>query len=94
MQNVAWMAETFGPERLLMITITCGEMHNGRFVKVKDRKEFQRRLHSFMTAFTRKFQSGITSRERQKDLAMHAHVVAVFERDILFPQGHQARIPE
>ncbi|MGA2543222.1 MAG: hypothetical protein ABSG78_16855 [Verrucomicrobiota bacterium] len=82
MRNVVWMAATFGPERLLLITITCGELHNGRFVKVKDRKEFQRRLHSFMTAFTRKFQLGITMRERHKDLALHAHLVAVFERDI------------
>jgi hypothetical protein len=82
MRNVAWMADTFGPEHLLLITITCGEFHDGRFVKVKDRHEFQRRLHSFMTAFTRKFQLGITMRERHKDQTMHAHLVAVFDLDI------------
>jgi hypothetical protein len=46
-ENIKWMAETFGKERIGFFTLTVGDVDTGgKFRNLRDRKEAQRRFHS------------------------------------------------
>jgi len=54
-QNIKWMAETFGAERLGFLTLTLGDLDSGgRYRNLRDRKEAQRRFHSLMAGIIAK----------------------------------------
>jgi len=49
-ENIEWMAKTFGQGRVGFLTLTIGDMDaGGRFRNLRDRKEAQRRFHSLLT---------------------------------------------
>lgn len=77
-QNVQWMAETFGIERIGFLTITCGDWVGKKFVKVSDREEASRRFNSLMTHVVRKrYRCGVTVQERHADGGIHFHLICV-----------------
>jgi len=82
-QNTRFLCALRGPEYVGALTLTCGDYNaRGKFVKVKDRGEFQRRLHSLQNAMTEHFQAGVTCRERHQDGCLHAHVEVLCYEDI------------
>jgi len=82
--NIEWMAKTFGPERIGFLTLTLGDVYaGGRFRNLRDRKEAQRRFHSFMTnEISRHYVLGVTVTERHGNGGIHFHLVVVCQEDI------------
>ena len=83
-QNVKWMAETFGADRLGFLTLTLGDVDSGgRYRNLKDRKEAQRRFHSLMAGIiAKRYQCGGTITERHRNGGIHFHLAVVCKSDI------------
>ena len=83
-ENIKWMAETFGPERIGFLTLTLGDLDaGGRYRNLRDRKEAQRRFHSLMThELSRHFVCGVTVTERHRNQGVHFHLAVVCQADI------------
>lgn len=82
-QNIRWLCETFGKERVGFLTLTCGDYVNGLFVKITDRKEASRRFNSLLTHVIRhRFRCGVIVTERHKDGGIHFHLIVVLDADI------------
>jgi hypothetical protein len=65
-ENIKWMAETFGEDRIGFLTLTVGDWEaGGRYRNLRDRKEAQRRFHSLLSnVIARRYQCGVTITER------------------------------
>ena len=76
-ENIKWLAETFGPERIGFVTLTVGDVEmGGKFRNLRDRKEAQRRFHSFQTnELSRRYQCGVVVTERHENGGIHFHPV-------------------
>jgi integrase len=83
-QNILWMSETFGKERIGFLTLTLGDfVAGGRFRNLRDRKEAQRRFHSLMTnEISKRYVCGVSVTERHKNGGIHFHLVVVCKEDI------------
>jgi hypothetical protein len=83
-QNIKWMAETFGAERIGFLTLTVGDLDcGGRYRNLRDRKEAQRRYHSLMAGIiARRYQCGGTITERHCNGGIHFHLAVVCKCDI------------
>ncbi len=83
-ENIKWLAETFGPERIGFLTLTLGDKDaGGRFRNLRDRKKAQRRFHSLMThELSRHYICGVTVTERHKNQGIHFHLAVVCQTDI------------
>ena len=82
-RNVNWLCDKFGPETVGMLTMTCGDFVDGRFVKVKERAEASRRFNSIMTHVIRgRYRCGVTVQERHDDDGIHFHIVTTAGADI------------
>ncbi len=86
-ENIKWMAETFGDERIGFLTLTLGDKDaGGKFRNLRDRKKAQKRFHSLMThELSKHFVCGITATERHKNGGIHFHLPVVCKADI---RGH------
>ena len=84
MENIKWLAETFGPERIGFLTLTLGDIEmGGKFRNLRDRKEAQRRFHSFLTnELAQRYQCGVVVTERHKNGGIHFHPVVLTQEDI------------
>ena len=84
MENIKWLAETFGPERIGFKTLTVGDIvMGGKFRNLRDRKEAQRRFHSFFTnELSQRYQCGVVVTERHKNGGIHFHPVVVTQENI------------
>ena len=80
--NIEWLGQTFGVERLGFLTLTVGDTVEGKFVKVRDRAEAERRFNSILNRIREKYQCGVVVVERHKDGGVHFHLVVVVEGDI------------
>jgi hypothetical protein len=82
--NIKWMAAAFGVERVGFLTLTLGDKDaGGRFRNLRDRKEAQRRFHSFMTnEISKHYLLGVTITERHRNGGLHFHLVLVCKEDI------------
>jgi hypothetical protein len=83
-QNILWMAETFGEERIGFLTLTLGDyLAGGRYRNLRDRKEAQRRFHSLLTnEISKHYVCGVTITERHKNGGLHFHLAVVSKEDI------------
>src|SRR5580658_5843951 len=83
-QNIQWMAETFGKERIGFLTLTLGDFEaGGRYRNLRDRKEARRRFHSLMTnEIAKRYVCGVTVTERHKNRGLHFHLAVVCKEDI------------
>jgi excisionase family DNA binding protein len=83
-QNILWMADTFGKERIGFLTLTLGDFEaGGRYRNLRDRKEAQRRFHSLMTnEIAKRYVCGVTVTERHKNRGLHLHLAVVCKKDI------------
>ena len=83
-ENIKWLAETFGKERIGFLTLTLGDVvAGGRYRNLRDRKEAQRRFHSLLTnVITKRYQCGVTAIERHHNKGIHFHLVVVCTHDI------------
>lgn len=82
-ENVEWMGKKFGDDTLGFLTLTAGDKVNGRFVKIADPDEFQRRLNSLLTNVIRRhYRCGVIVIEPHKDGTLHAHIVCAVGADI------------
>ena len=83
-ENIKWMAETFGHERIGFLTLTLGdEDAGGRYRNLRDRKEAQRRFHSLLTnVIAKRYQCGVTITERHRNGGIHFHLAVVCAADI------------
>ena len=83
-QNILWMSETFGRERVAMHTPTLGDLVvGGRFRNLRDRIEAQRRFHSLMThEISKRYVCGVNVTERHKNGGIHFHLVVVCKENI------------
>jgi hypothetical protein len=95
-QNILWMADTFGKERIGFLTLTLGDFETGgRFRNLRDRKEAQRRFHSLMTnEISKRYDCDVTVTERHKNLGLHFHLVVVCKEDIYGQIDFAACFPE
>src|SRR5208282_3225793 len=68
-ENIKWMAETFGKERIGFLTLTLGDLDvGGRYRNLRDRKEAQRRFHSLLTnVIAKRYQCGVIVTERHEN---------------------------
>jgi hypothetical protein len=82
--NIKWLAEAFGPERIGFETLTVGDIEmGGRFRNLRDRKEAQRRFHSLLTnELSKRYQCGFVVTERHRNGGIHFHPVVVTPEDI------------
>ena len=82
--NIEWLAKTFGAERIGFGTLTVGDIEmGGRFRNLRDRKEAQRRFHSFLTnELSKRYQCGFVVTERHENGGIHFHPVVVTKEDI------------
>ena len=72
--NIKWLAETFGKERIGFETLTVGDIEmGGKFRNLRDRKEAQRRFHSFADAGER-HGKGDGAAILGPGSAIHAHI--------------------
>jgi hypothetical protein len=63
--------------------MTCGDFVNGKFVKMKDPAEMQRRWNSFLTnVLSKRYRVGVATIEPHKDDGLHFHLVACVGADI------------
>jgi hypothetical protein len=83
-RNVGWLAESFGPDRIGFVTFTVGDFDmGGKFRNLRDRKEAQRRFHSFLTnELCRRYQCGVVVTERHRNGGIHFHLSVVVAEDI------------
>jgi hypothetical protein len=83
-ENIKWMADTFGPERIGFLTLTLGDVDaGGRFRNLRDRKKAQRRFHSLLTnEIAKRYRCGITVTERHHNGGIHFHLVVVCREDL------------
>ena len=83
-ENIEWMAKTFGQGRVGFLTLTIGDMDaGGRFRNLRDRKEAQRRFHSLLTnELCKHFQCGVVVTERHANGGIHFHLAVVCREDI------------
>ena len=83
-ENIQWLAETFGPERIGFLTLTLGDVDaGGRYRNLRDRKEAQRRFHSLLTnVIAKRYPRGVTVTERHKNLGLHFHLAVACANDI------------
>jgi hypothetical protein len=83
-ENIKWMAETFGRERVGFLTLTLGDVDaGGRFRNLRDRKEAQRRFHSLLTnIIARRYVCGVAGTERHRNGGLHFHLVVGCWEDI------------
>ena len=83
-QNIRWLVDTFGIERVGFLTLTVGDINpeTGIFEKVKDRAEASRRFNSLATHVLKRYWCGVTVSERHKDGGIHFHLVVVCDGDI------------
>jgi hypothetical protein len=83
-ENIKWMAETFGHERVGFLTLTLGDVDaGGRYRNLRDRKEAQRRFHSLLTNVIAKlYQCGVIVTERHFNLGLHFHLALLCAADI------------
>ena len=83
-ENVKWLAETFGPERIGFLTLTLGDVDaGGRYCNLRDRKEAQRRFHSLLTnVIVKRYPCGVTVTERHWNGGIHFHLDVVCPVDI------------
>ncbi|PAW76247.1 MAG: hypothetical protein B9S33_21010 [Pedosphaera sp. Tous-C6FEB] len=82
--NIKWLADIFGNERIGFLTLTLGDVDaGGRFRNLRDRKEAQRRFHSLLTnEIAKRYQCGVTVTERHHNGGIHFHLVVVCRKDI------------
>ena len=83
-KNIGWLAETFGPERIGFVTLTVGDLETGgKFRNLRDRREAQRRFHSFLTnELSKRYQCGVVVMERHKNGGIHFHLAVVTRENI------------
>lgn len=82
-QNIKWLAESFGIERVGFLTLTCGDQTPEGFKKISARREASRRFNSLLThIIRRRYQCGVVVTERHKDGGIHFHLVVATGRDI------------
>lgn len=83
-ENIKWLAETFGHERVGFLTLTLGDRDaGGRFHNLRDRKAAQARFHSLLTnELAQRYQCGVTVTERHHNGGIHFHLVVVCREDI------------
>jgi len=80
--NIKWMADTFGVERVGFLTLTVGDMVNGRFQKVHSRDDAERRFNSILNRIRERYKCGVIVTERHKDGAVHYHLVVLLAEDV------------
>jgi len=83
-RNIAWLVKIFGPERIGFVTLTVGDfITGGKFRNLRDRREAQRRFHSYMTnGLSKRYQCGVVVTERHKNGGIHFHLAVVTRQDI------------
>lgn len=81
-ENIRWLVETFGRERIGFLTLTVGDETPDGFVKVDKRAEASRRFNSLWNKFRNRYQCGVIVTERHKDGGLHFHLVVAMGRDI------------
>jgi len=83
-ENIKWLAQTFGQERIGFLTLTLGDVDaGGRYRNLRDRKKAQRRFHSLLTnVLAPRYQCGVTITERHVNLGIHFHLAVVCAADI------------
>ena len=83
-QNIKWMAETFGAERIGFLTLTLGDLDTGgKYRNLRDRKEAQRCFHSLLTnEISKVYLCGVIVTERHKNGGIHFHLAVVCKEDI------------
>jgi len=84
MRNIAWLVKIFGPERIGFVTLTVGDfITGGKFRNLRDRREAQRRFHSYLTnELSKRYPCGVVVTERHKNGGIHFHLAVVTEHDI------------
>jgi hypothetical protein len=82
--NIKWMAEAFGKERVGFLTLTLGDFDaGGRFRNLRNGKEAQRRFHSLLTnEISKRYSCGVTVTERHQNGGIHFHLVVACKEDI------------
>jgi hypothetical protein len=82
--NLVWLSDAFGRDHIDFLTLTLGDKDaNSKFHNVRDRKEAQRRFHSFMTnELSKRYQCGVTITERHENRGLHLHLAVVTRPDI------------
>lgn len=80
-ENIKWMGEKFGIECLGFLTLTVGDVVNGRFEKVRERAEASRRFNSILNRIRERYRCGVVVTERHKDGGIHFHLVVVLPFD-------------
>ena len=83
-ENIKWLAETFGNERIGFLTLTLGDVDaGGRYRNLRDRKAAQKRFHSLLTnVIGKRYQCGVTDTERHVNQGIHFHLVLACPADI------------
>lgn len=81
-RNVSYVVQEFGVERVGFLTLTVGDLRDGRFAGISDRAEAERRFHRAMRAITARYQCGVTVTERCVSGALHWHLVVILGADI------------
>jgi len=86
-ENIKWLAATFGPERIGFVTLTVGDFElGGKFRNLRDRHEAQRRFHSFLTnELSQRYPCGVVVTERHRNGGIHFHLAVVTRENI---RGH------
>lgn len=83
-ENVKWMANIFGKDRVGFLTLTVGDKDaGGKFRNLRDRKQAQKRFHSLLTnVIARRYPCGVTVTERHVNGGIHFHLAVVCAEDI------------
>jgi hypothetical protein len=83
-ENIKWLAETFGKNRIAFFTLTVGDKDaGGRFRNLRDRKQAQKRFHSLLThVISKRYLCGVIVIERHRNGGIHFHLVVVCREDI------------
>ena len=83
-ENIKWMADTFGKERVGFLTLTVGDKDTGgRYRNLRNRKEAQRRFHSLLSnVIAKRYRCGVTITERHRNGGIHFHLGVVCGHDI------------
>ena len=80
--NIKWAGETFGIECLGFLTLTVGDVVNGRWVGVHERSEASRRFNSILNRIRERYRCGVIVTERHKTGVIHFHLLVVLADDI------------
>jgi hypothetical protein len=83
-ENIKWMAEHFGKERIGFLTLTLGDFDaGGKYRNMRDRKKAQKRFHSLLTnVIVKRYMCGVTITERHRNRGIHFHLAVVCANDI------------